>query len=105
MAEPGTPASTSGGRAARFCAGVRHVSRTKYPQSVRLTSWLVLGVIAVSCLIALLTWLQHDNLVLAWAERNTAAGRILATQGLDGLKASKLVPDFVALAIVSVAVF
>lgn len=81
------------------------MTHPKYPTSVRVTSWLGLCTIVLSGVIALLTWLRHDDLVVAWAERNSAAGKILASKGLQALKDSPIVPDFVALAIVSVAVF
>ncbi len=81
------------------------MSHPHYPRSITLTTWLVLTMIMLSAVTALLTWVRHDDLVLAWAERNTAAARILAQDGLEALKQSTLVPSFVPLAIVSVLVF
>jgi hypothetical protein len=81
------------------------VSRKQYPASIRVTSWLVVAMVVLSAVTVLLTWLRYDDIVLAWAERNAAAGRILAQDGLEALKQSDRVPAFIPLAIVSLAVF
>ncbi len=81
------------------------MSRKQYPASMRITSWLVVAMVALSAVTVLLTWLRYDDIVRAWAERNAAAGRILAQNGLEALKHSDRVPAFIPLAIVSLAVF
>lgn len=81
------------------------MSRDPYPTSFLVTAWLAVLNVALSVGIALLTWARHDALLVAWAERNRAAGRIYADEGLEGLRNSNVVPEFVPLAIVSVAVF
>lgn len=81
------------------------MSRSKYPTSFRVTAWLAVLNVALSVGIALLTWLRHDDILIAWTERSKAAYRIYVDQGLEGLRDSNVVPEFVPLAIVSIAVF
>ncbi len=81
------------------------MAASSMPASVKTATHLTGVVIVLSGLTVLLTWLRYDALVLEFAERNAAAGRILADQGLDALKESPLLPKFVPLAIVSLVVF
>lgn len=65
----------------------------------------LLALIVVSGAAVLLTWLQQDEIVLAWAQGNSSAQEILATGGIDALRDSAIVPKFVPLALVSFVVF
>ncbi len=71
------------------------------PRSVT-NSVRVLGLIVVtSGVIALLTWLMRDEVILGWAEGNPSAQELLAQGGIEQLRESPIVPGFVALSIVA----
>jgi hypothetical protein len=62
----------------------------------------VLGlIVATSGLIALLTWLMRDEVILGWAKGNPSAQELLAQGGIEQLRESPIVPGFVALALVA----
>lgn len=62
----------------------------------------VLGlIVATSGVITLLIWLMRDEVILGWAEGNPSAQELLAQGGIDQLRASPIVPGFVALAVVA----
>lgn len=65
----------------------------------------LLALVVVSGLAVLLTWLQHDEIIRAWAKGNSSAQEILASGGIAALRDSKIVPKFVPLALVSFIVF
>jgi hypothetical protein len=70
-----------------------------------MTLWLLVGIVLVSGLTAVLTWVQEDQVVLAWGQGNPRARQILAEGGFDALRESPMVPAFAPLAIVSFVVF
>ena len=65
----------------------------------------LLALVVVSGAAVLLTWLQHDEIIRAWAEGNSSAQEILATGGMVALREAAIVPKFVPLAVVSFIVF
>lgn len=75
------------------------------PGSV-VNSLRVLGlIVATSGVITLLTWLQRDDLLLAWSKGNPSAQEILAQGGVDALRDAPISPGFVAIALVSFITF
>lgn len=79
--------------------------RRQLPGSMTATLLLLVGSIVLSGVTAVLSWVQEDELVLAWGQGNAAARELLAEGGLDALAASPIVPKFAQLAIVSFVVF
>ncbi|HEX8781497.1 MAG TPA: hypothetical protein VF728_10060 [Nocardioides sp.] len=79
--------------------------RRQLPGSLVKTLGLLVGVVLVSGLTAVLTWVQEDELVLTWGQGNPAAREILAEGGFEALRESPIVPSFAPLAIVSFVVF
>lgn len=79
--------------------------RRQLPGSLRMTLWLLTGVVVVSGLTTVLTWVLEEDLVRSWAERNETAREILLEGGYDSLRDNPIVPAFVPLAIVSFIVF
>lgn len=75
------------------------------PGSVVNAVRVLTAIVLVSGATAALTWVQSDEVILSWAEGNSSAQDILAEGGLDALRRSPIVPDFVPLAIVSFLVF
>ena len=65
----------------------------------------LVALVVVSGMAVLLTWLQHDEVIRAWAKGNSSAQEILASGGMAALRESALVPKFVPLALVSFIVF
>lgn len=65
----------------------------------------LIALVVVSGMAVLLTWLQHDEVVRAWAKGNSSAQEILASGGMAALRESAIVPKFVPLALVSFIVF
>ena len=65
----------------------------------------LLALVVVSGAAVLLTWLQHDEVILAWAKGNPSAQEILASGGMAALREAAIVPKFVPLAVVSFVVF
>jgi len=79
--------------------------RRQLPGSLVMALRLLVGIVLVSGLTAVLTWVQEDDLVLAWGQRNPAAREVLAEGGFDALRESPIVPSFTPVAIVSFVVF
>lgn len=75
------------------------------PGSITNAVRILLALVVVSGAAVLLTWLQQDAVILAWAQGNSSAQEILATGGIDALRDSAIVPKFVPLAMVSFIVF
>ncbi len=65
----------------------------------------LLALVVVSGVAVLLTWLQNDEIILAWAQGNPSAQEILSAGGMTALRDSAIVPKFVPLAVVSFIVF
>jgi lysylphosphatidylglycerol synthetase-like protein (DUF2156 family) len=65
----------------------------------------LLALVVVSGAAVLLTWLQQDEIILAWAQGNSSAQEILSSGGINELRDSAIVPKFVPLALVSFVVF
>ena len=65
----------------------------------------LVALVVVSAIAVLLTWLQHDEVIRAWAKGNSSAQELLASGGMDALRESAIVPKFVPLALVSFVVF
>jgi hypothetical protein len=65
----------------------------------------LVALVVVSGMAVLLTWLQHDEVIRAWAKGNSSAQEILASGGMAALRESAIVPKFVPLALVSFVVF
>jgi hypothetical protein len=78
---------------------------TKLPRSITYAVWALVGVVVASGVIAVLTLVQNDAIILAWSEGNPSAQEILATGGLDALKENPIVPKFGQLAVVSMVWF
>ncbi|PUA80570.1 hypothetical protein C7S10_12465 [Nocardioides currus] len=75
------------------------------PGSIALALRTLLALVVVSGVAVLLTWLQHDEVIRAWAEGNSSAQEILSSGGIAALRDSTIVPKFVPLALVSFIVF
>ena len=65
----------------------------------------LVALVVVSAMAVLLTWLQQDEVIRAWAKGNPSAQEILASGGMAALRESAIVPKFVPLALVSFIVF
>jgi hypothetical protein len=63
------------------------------------------ALVLVSGAAVLLTWLQHDEIILAWAKGNPSAQELLASGGIAARRDAAIVPKFVPLALVSFVVF
>lgn len=75
------------------------------PGSIAHAMWSLLALVVVSGTAVLLTWLQHDEIILAWAQGNPSAQEILVSGGISALRDSAIVPKFVPLALVSFVTF
>lgn len=75
------------------------------PGSIALALRTLLALVVVSGAAVLLTWLQHDEVIRAWAEGNSTAQEILRSGGMSALRDAAIVPKFVPLAFVSFVVF
>lgn len=75
------------------------------PGSITRAVQSLLALVVVSGAAVLLTWLQQDEIILAWAQGNSSAQEILASGGMAALRESAIVPKFVPLALVSFVVF
>ena len=75
------------------------------PGSITRAVQSLLALVVVSGAAVLLTWLQQDEIILAWAKGNSSAQEMLATGGIGALRDSAIVPKFVPLAVVSFVVF
>jgi len=78
---------------------------TPLPRSIVHAVRALVAVVVVSGVIAVLTLVQNDAVILAWSEGNPSAREILATGGLEALKESPIVPKFGQLAVVSMVWF
>lgn len=79
---------------------------SQVPASVNRAIWLLRGMVLWSGLTALLTVVQHDELIRTWAEGNATARAILHERGLEGLKESSInIPGFAQVALVLFVVF
>jgi hypothetical protein len=81
------------------------MARRPLPTALTMTLRLLVGVVLVSGLTTVLTWVQEEALVRSWAGRNATAAEMLAEGGYDALRDNPIVPSFVPLAIVSFIVF
>ena len=64
------------------------------------------GALMVLCAVAVvLTKIQGDDVILAWAQGNSSAQEILATGGIEALREAAIVPKFFPLALVSFVVY
>lgn len=79
--------------------------RRNLPGSITNALWSLLALVVVSGVAVLLTWLQRDEVILAWAQGNPSAQEILASGGMTALREAAIVPKFVPLALVSCIVF
>ena len=75
--------------------------QTELPRSLTYAVRTLVAVVLASAVIAVLTLVQHDAIIMAWSEGNPSAKEILATGGLEALKASPIVPKFGQLAVVA----
>lgn len=75
------------------------------PGSITNALRCLLALVVVSGAAVLLTWLQHDEIILAWAKGNPSAQELLASGGMAALREAAIVPKFVPLALVSFIVF
>lgn len=71
------------------------------PRSMVISLLVLTLMVVTSGVITLLTWVQRDELLLAWAEGNPSAQEILAQGGVEALRDNQISPDFVALAVVA----
>lgn len=78
---------------------------TQLPRSITYAVRALVGVVVASGVIAVLTLVQNDAIILAWSEGNPSAREILATGGLEALKQSPIVPKFGQLAVVAMVWF
>lgn len=74
------------------------------PSSVDNALRLVLALAVVSGVITLLTWVFRTDLVLAWAEGNAGARRLLREGGIAAVEESLTVPGFVPVVVTSFVV-
>ncbi len=76
------------------------------PTSVRRSIWTVWALAIWGVVATVLTVLLRDDLILAWAEGNSAAQEVLDAGGLDALKDSSIrIPGFAALAVTLLIVY
>jgi hypothetical protein len=71
------------------------------PRSVVNSVRVLMLIVATAAVITVLIWRMQDDVILAWAKGNQAAQTALAEGGIENLRASQGVPDFVMLAIVA----
>lgn len=74
---------------------------TERPASVTLALRVLAALVALSGAITVLTWAMREELVLAWAEGNVSAARILAEGGVEAVEETLTVPAFVPVVITS----
>ncbi len=76
------------------------------PTSVRRSIWMVWALVLWGVVATVLTVLLRDDLILAWAEGNSAAQEVVDAGGLDALKDSSIrIPGFAALAVTLLIVY
>lgn len=78
---------------------------TDRPASVTLTLRVLWTLTALAGVITLLVWVLRDDLVLAWAEGNASASRLLAEGGLEAVEETLRVPAFVPVVVTSFGTF
>lgn len=78
---------------------------TDRPVSVTLTLRVLWMLTALAGVITVLVWALRDDLVLAWAEGNASASRLLAEGGLEAVEESLRVPAFVPVVVTSFVTF
>ncbi len=78
---------------------------TPLPKSITRAVWVLVAVVAASAVITVLTLWRNDEIILAWSEGNSSARELLASGGLEALKASPIVPKFGQLAVVALVWF
>lgn len=71
------------------------------PASVIHATRLALALVVLGGVIAVLTWVFRDDLLVSWAQSNAAARRILEEGGLEAVEETLTVPSFVPVAITS----
>lgn len=74
---------------------------TDRPAPVTLALRVLAALTALAGVITVLTWALRDDLVLAWAEGNASAARLLAEGGLEAVEESLRVPAFVPVVVTS----
>ncbi len=79
--------------------------RRQLPGSIAVSLRILFALVVLSALAVVLTWLQLDKVIRAWAEGNPSAQEILASGGMAALREEVIVPKFVPLAVVSFVVF
>lgn len=75
------------------------------PRSLTWALRCLIALVALSAISVLLTRLQGDEIIRAWAKGNSSAQGILASGGMSALRDATIVPKFVPLALVSCIVF
>ncbi len=80
-------------------------TRRERPGSVTNALRSLIAMVVLSGIAVLMTWLQSDEVIRAWAEGNPSAQEILVTGGMTALRDAAIVPKFVPLAVVSFVVF
>lgn len=71
------------------------------PGSIVNSLRVLVASVLLTGVITLLTWVQADEVILAWSEGNSTAQEILASGGIDALRDNPIVPGFVQVAVVS----
>ena len=75
------------------------------PSSVDRALRVVAALSVTAGVITALTWVFHSDLVLAWAEGNANARRVLADGGLQAVKEMPSLPSFVPVVVTSLMIF
>lgn len=75
------------------------------PRSLTHALRCLAGLLALSVIAVLITWLQSDEIIRSWAKGNPSAQGILDSGGMPALRDAAIVPKFVPLALVSCVVF
>ena len=75
------------------------------PSSVDQALRVVAALSVMAGVITLLTWVFRSDLVLAWAEGNSGARRILREGGLEAVEETLTVPGFVPVMVTSFVIF
>ena len=78
---------------------------TDRPASVTLALRVLWALTALAGVITVLVWALRDDLVLAWAEGNASASRLLAEGGLEAVEETLRVPAFVPVVVTSFVTF
>lgn len=78
---------------------------TPLPKSITNAVRVLVAVVLASAAITVLTLVRNDEIILAWSEGNSSARELLASGGIEALKASPIVPKFGQLAVVALVWF